>query len=95
MSDGLPVTLARSDADGFDITVRRRSTAAGEAHELIVNAMFAMDSVDTSSEVALADLVPSDAATALVGGWGSGSPPTGWRSVSPGRGSTGSSFRRP
>ena len=72
VSDGLPVTLARSAADGFDIALRRRNTPVGEVHELIVNAMFAMDSVDTSSEVALADLVPSGAATVLVGGLGLG-----------------------
>ena len=70
--DDVPQTLARSDADGFDIALRRRRTPAGEVVELIVNGMFAMDSQDTTSEYALADLVPVDAAGVLVGGLGLG-----------------------
>ena len=65
-------TLARSDADGFDIALRRRRTPAGDVVELIVNGMFAMDSLDPSSELALADLVPPDATRVLVGGLGLG-----------------------
>lgn len=79
-----PVTLARSDTDGFDIALRVRRVprdSAGtadhpqfpaEVHELIVNGMFAMDSTDRSSEVALADLAPVDARRVLVGGLGLG-----------------------
>ena len=72
MSDDLPVTLARDDADGFDIALRRRHGPAGDIDELVVNGMFAMDSHDTTSELALADLVPPDAGRLLVGGLGLG-----------------------
>ncbi len=61
------VILARGDADGFDIALRRRGT---DVYELIVNGAFAMDSVDHASEDALADLLP-DGST-LVGGLGLG-----------------------
>ncbi len=61
------VILARGDADGFDIALRQRGT---DVYELIVNGAFAMDSVDHSSEDALADLLP-DGST-LVGGLGLG-----------------------
>ncbi|HEX2856902.1 MAG TPA: hypothetical protein VHO26_05420 [Propionibacteriaceae bacterium] len=72
MSDDVPETLARSDVDGFDIALRRRRTGSGDVVELVVNGMFAMDSHDTTSEIALADLVPPDAAGVLVGGLGLG-----------------------
>lgn len=65
--------LRFDDADGFDIALRRRTTAEhGEVFELVVNGMFAMDSVDASSEVALAGLVDRDARRVLVGGLGLG-----------------------
>ena len=72
VSDDVPETLARSDVDGFDVALRRRRTDATEVVELVVNGMFAMDSRDTTSEIALADLVPPDAARVLVGGLGLG-----------------------
>ena len=65
--------LRFDDSDGFDIALRRRTTAEhGAVFELVVNGMFAMDSVDSSSEVALADLVDDDARRVLVGGLGLG-----------------------
>ena len=65
--------LRLDDSDGFDIALRRRtSDASGEVYELVVNGMFAMDSVDASSEIALADLVDDDARRVLVGGLGLG-----------------------
>ncbi|HSN43778.1 MAG TPA: hypothetical protein VLR88_06955 [Propionibacteriaceae bacterium] len=65
-------TIARSDVDGFDIALRLRRSPTGDVHELVVNGMFAMDSTDASSELALADLVDADAAAVLVGGLGLG-----------------------
>ena len=84
-------TLGFDDSDGFDIALRRRGRREDpEAiFELIVNGMFAMDTTDASSEVALADIVPNDASCVLVGGlaWVSprapcstGSPTAGSRS---------------
>lgn len=70
--DDPPRTLARSDADGFDIALRLRATASGPVHELVVNGMFAMDSTDRSSELALADLADAGASRVLVGGLGLG-----------------------
>lgn len=64
----LPVTLARSDTDGFDVALRCR----GDIYELIVNGAFAMDSAEVASEHALAEAVPADAAQILVGGLGLG-----------------------
>lgn len=64
----LAETLARGDSDGFDIALRRR----GEVIELIVNGIFAMDSAEVASEVALADLVDESATSVLVGGLGLG-----------------------
>ncbi len=70
------VTLARSDADGFDIALRRRAdperSTAEPVIELVVNGMFAMDSTDSSSEIALAHLAPPHATRVLVGGLGLG-----------------------
>ena len=65
-------TLARSDVDGFEIALRLRRTPTGDVHELVVNGAFAMDSVDASSELALADLVDAGATSVLVGGLGLG-----------------------
>lgn len=65
-------TLGFDDSDGFDIALRARDGGDAVVHELVVNGMFAMDSVDASSEVALADLVPTDARSVLVGGLGLG-----------------------
>ena len=45
------VTLARADTAHGEVALRRR----GEVLELVVDGAFAMDTVDTSTEVALAD----------------------------------------
>lgn len=67
------VSLGFDDSDGFDIALRRRTDESrGEVFELVVNGMFAMDSVDASSEIALADLVDAGARRVLVGGLGLG-----------------------
>ncbi|MEL4359235.1 MULTISPECIES: spermidine synthase [unclassified Luteococcus] len=66
-------TLGFDDTDGFDIALRHREDPVhGEVHELVVNGMFAMDSVDASSEVRLAELVDSAARRVLIGGLGLG-----------------------
>lgn len=61
-------TLARSDIDGFDIALRTRDGVT----ELIVNGVFAMDSSEVTSELALAELVPAQARRVLIGGLGLG-----------------------
>ena len=45
------VTLARADTPHGEVALRRR----GEVLELVVDGAFAMDTVDTSTEVALAE----------------------------------------
>ena len=45
------VTLARADTAHGEVALRRR----GEVLELVVDGAFAMDTVDTSTEVALAE----------------------------------------
>jgi len=62
----LPITLARADTPHGEVALRRR----GGVLELIVNGVFAMDSAETSSEIALADAAP--AGRVLVGGLGLG-----------------------
>lgn len=66
--DGMqpPEILARAASGGSEIAVRRR----GEVIELIVNGVFAMDSVEVASEIALADASPLG--RVLVGGLGLG-----------------------
>lgn len=76
MTDGPDelVTLACAGSAAGEIALRRRTRAgAGEVHELIVNGAFAMDTVDVSSEVRLAELaLTSGARSVLVGGLGLG-----------------------
>lgn len=72
MPDDAPITLARGDADGFDVALRLRRGPAGDVHELIVNGVFAMDSADVTSELALADLAGEAPGDVLVGGLGLG-----------------------
>lgn len=60
------------DSDGFDIALRWRESPDGGVFELIVNGMFAMDSVDASSELELARLAPQASRRVLVGGLGLG-----------------------
>ncbi|WP_375430389.1 hypothetical protein [uncultured Friedmanniella sp.] len=64
--------LATGASPRGDLLLRSRRTDAGEVTELIVNGVFAMDSVDTSSERALAARVPPAARRVLVGGLGLG-----------------------
>ncbi len=62
----LPVTVARADTPHGEVALRRR----GGVVELIVNGVFAMDSAETTSEIALADAAPPG--RVLVGGLGLG-----------------------
>jgi len=66
------VTLARSEADGYEIALRRRYHDNEVVDELIINGTFAMDSTHTSSEVALADALGPAPGHVLVGGLGLG-----------------------
>lgn len=63
-------TLARADTGWGEVALRRR----GDVVELIVNGAFAMDSVETASEIALADaaLDAAPSGRVLVGGLGLG-----------------------
>lgn len=61
-------TIARADTPHGEIALRRR----GRVVELIVNGVFAMDTVDVSSELALADAVGARPGRVLVGGLGLG-----------------------
>ena len=65
-------TLARADTPTGEVALRERAAPAGPVHELIVNGAFAMDSVDSSSELALAECVPVAGRRVLVGGLGLG-----------------------
>lgn len=62
------VTIARASTEHGEIALRRR----GEVIELVVNGVFAMDSVEVSSELALADAAGSPPGRVLVGGLGLG-----------------------
>ena len=71
MDDGRPtarVQLARAATPQGEIALYRR----GEVIELIVNGVFAMDSTDSSSEVALADAAGDRPGVVAVGGLGLG-----------------------
>ncbi len=63
-----PQTIARAETADGELALRRR----GEVLELIVNGVFAMDTVDVSSEIALADAVGTPPGRVLVGGLGLG-----------------------
>jgi spermidine synthase len=67
-----PTILAAGTSPRGDLLLRRRPTATGLVTELVVNGVFAMDSTETSSERALAALVPARARRVLVGGLGLG-----------------------
>ncbi len=60
--------LVRADTPHGEIALRRR----GEVVELIVNGVFAMDSAEVTSEVALADAAGPAPGRVLVGGLGLG-----------------------
>jgi len=66
------VTLARSDADGYEIALRRRYLGDTATDELIINGTFAMDSTRTQSEVLLAEALGPVPGHVLVGGLGLG-----------------------
>ncbi len=60
--------LARAETPAGEIVLRRRD----EVVELVVNGVFAMDSAEVSSELALADAAGSHPGRVLVGGLGLG-----------------------
>lgn len=62
------VILARADTAAGEIVLRRRDGV----DELIVNGVFAMDSAEVTSELALADAAGSPPGRVLVGGLGLG-----------------------
>ncbi len=64
----LSETLVRADTPAGEIVLRRR----GAVVELIINGVFAMDSVEVASELALADAAGSPPGRVLVGGLGLG-----------------------
>ncbi len=66
MNDG--VILARAETPAGEIVLRRRE----EVVELVVNGVFAMDSAEVSSELALAEAAGSHPGRVLVGGLGLG-----------------------
>ncbi|WP_040162097.1 spermidine synthase [Nigerium massiliense] len=61
-------TIARADTPLGELALRRR----GDVVELIVNGVFAMDSAETTSELALADAAGTPPGRVLVGGLGLG-----------------------
>jgi len=63
-----PITLARAGTPHGEVALRRRVTDGGEVTELIVNGVFAMDSAETASEIALADAALPDAGRDAAGG---------------------------
>lgn len=69
--DDTPTTIARWNGPRGEVVLRRRGSGRDAVEELIVNGTFAMDSVETTSEQALADLAWPDARV-LVGGLGLG-----------------------
>lgn len=63
-----PITLGRADTEHGEVVLRRR----GAIVELVVNGVFAMDSVEVTSEHALADAAGDPPGRVLVGGLGLG-----------------------
>jgi spermidine synthase len=64
--------LGRSEEDGYEIALRRRTTDTTTSDELIINGAFAMDSTRTQSEIALGEALGQDPGHVLVGGLGLG-----------------------
>lgn len=62
------ITLGRADTDHGEVVLRRR----GDIVELVVNGVFAMDSVEVTSEYALADAAGDPPGRVLIGGLGLG-----------------------
>ena len=70
-----PEVLARADGVLGEVVLRRRNTHPEPIYELIVNGVFLMDTVETSTEELLAELVLSrhpEPQQVLVGGLGLG-----------------------
>jgi spermidine synthase len=67
-------TLARHDGPRGEVVLRRRTGTGPDVDELIVNGVFAMDSSETTTERALADLALADEGPrrVLLGGLGLG-----------------------
>jgi spermidine synthase len=63
-----PVTIAKADTAAGEVALRRR----GEVVELVVNGVFAMDSAEVTSELALAEAAGPNLGRVLVGGLGLG-----------------------
>ncbi|MCL1906593.1 MAG: hypothetical protein FWG08_01535 [Propionibacteriaceae bacterium] len=66
------ITLARSEADGYEIALRQRIIGETTTDELIINGVFAMDSMRTKSEIALGEALGDQPGRVLVGGLGLG-----------------------
>ena len=66
------ITLAHSDADGYEIALRRRFQDQRTTEELIINGRLAMDSSNTNSEIALAEALGPNPGHVLLGGLGLG-----------------------
>lgn len=62
------ITLGRADTEHGEVVLRRR----GDVLELVINGVFAMDSVEVTSEYALADAAGDPPGRVLVGGLGLG-----------------------
>jgi spermidine synthase len=62
------VIIARADTPAGEVVLRRRDNV----DELVVNGVFAMDSAEVASELALADAAGSPPGRVLVGGLGLG-----------------------
>ena len=60
--------IARADTPAGEVVLRRRD----DVDELVVNGVFAMDSAEVTSELALADAAGSPPGRVLVGGLGLG-----------------------
>ncbi|MGH8827280.1 MAG: hypothetical protein ACRDVZ_06685 [Jiangellaceae bacterium] len=70
-----PETVARGSGVTGEVVLRRRTTPAGDVHELIVNGICLMDTAETSTERLLAESVLERHAAprrVLVGGLGLG-----------------------
>ncbi|MDR1078824.1 MAG: hypothetical protein LBL55_09245 [Propionibacteriaceae bacterium] len=72
MHDETVTTLGQSSADGYDVALRRRRRGDQSVDELIINGVFAMDSADPLSEIALAEALGAQPGRVLVAGLGLG-----------------------
>lgn len=62
------ITVGRADTEHGEVVLRRR----GDVLELVINGVFAIDSVEVTSEYALADAAGDPPGRVLVGGLGLG-----------------------